>query len=383
MEYQKEKSYLKRCYAEVHLDRLEKNILSYKSYIKDRSDICCVVKADAYGHCVEAVAPFLQDKLGISWFAVSNLYEAIELRRLGIKGEILILSSTPADKAELLNEYDLITALPSVEYAKSLSEQGVKVRVHLKIDTGMSRIGFNCRTAAEEIAEISGCENIEVEGIFTHLCVADSEADCDKEFTQEQIRRFKSVCEDCERNGMKFRRKHYLNSAGGVYYYSPESSLVRLGIIQYGLMPSYATPLPFEVKPVMELKAYVTQVKEIEAGESVSYGRTFVADRRIKVATIPCGYADGYFRLLSNTGEVEINGRRARILGRVCMDQMMVDCTDIEVKTGDIATLFGESLTADELGDRIGTIGYELVCAVSKRVPRVICYNGERGESYL
>ena len=370
MEYLKGKSYLKRCFAQIHLDRLGKNIKNYIDY-SGAKEICCVVKADAYGHCVSAVAPYLQDKLGIKWFAVSNASEAVDLREMGIKGEILILASTPVNGISLLKEYNLITTVPSLEYAKTLSENGGG-RVHIKLDTGMSRIGLDIKNATEQIKEIKKLENISVEGIFTHLCVADSADEDDIAFTKNQISAFKKVVAQCKECGIEFEYKHFLNSAGGIYPYDSDSDLVRLGITQYGLLPNAELSCPFEIEPVMDFKAVVTQVKYIDKGDTVSYGRTFTAKSQMKVATVSVGYADGYFRAFSNCGKVLINGKFANIIGRVCMDQMMIDVTDIEVSAGDVATLFGKGLSADEIALSINTIGYELICAVSKRVPRVI-----------
>lgn len=375
MEYSKDKSYLKRCFAQIHLDRLGKNIKNYIEY-SGAKEVCCVVKADAYGHCASAVAPYLQDKLGIKWFAVSNASEAVELREMGIKGEILILASTPVNGISLLKEYNLITTVPSLEYAKKLSENGGG-RVHIKLDTGMSRIGLDIKNATEQIKEIKKLENISVEGIFTHLCVADSNDEEDILFTKNQIFAFKQVVKECEECGIEFLYKHFLNSAGGIYHFDKESDLVRLGITQYGLVPNFALECPFEIEPVMDFKAVVTQVKYIEKGDTVSYGRSFAAPRRMKIATVSVGYADGYFRAFSNCGRVLINGKYANVIGRVCMDQMMIDVSDIDVEAGDVATLFGKGLSADELAASINTIGYELICAVSKRVPRVIYLDNE------
>ncbi len=374
-------NYLKRAWAEIHLDRLIFNAENYKALLPDSTELMCVVKASCYGHSDTAICPVLQNELGVKWFAVSNEEEAVRLRKMGITGEILILGYTPPEATPLLAEYNIIQAVTDYEFACALNScsNGKKIRCHVAIDTGMTRIGL--RGEAEKIADdfekISALENISAEGIFTHYSSADSEEYSDIEYTKLQTEKFFAVKSAIESRGLTLAQAHCLNSAGGVYHSNPQSTLARLGIILYGLYPNPDCPLPFTPKPVMDLKACVSQVKTVEEGVSVSYGRTYTTKKLTKIATITCGYADGYPRALSNKGEVIIHGKRAKIIGRVCMDQFMCDVSEIpEVKSGDTATLIGceggERITADDIGKLTGTIGYEIVCGISQRVPRVV-----------
>lgn len=377
--------FLKRAWAEIHLDRLKANAENYRKYLRPGTELMCVVKANCYGHGSVACSKYLQEELTVKNFAVSNLNEAIELREGGIDGEILILGYTPPECAGLLSEYGIIQAVTEYDYAEALSDFSTSpVRCHIKLDTGMSRIGLRFETASEyadEILRISNLPNIETEGIFTHLCVADSETDENREYTRKQISLIKSVKAELLSRDFKLSHCHFLNSAGGIFYSDEASSLARLGIILYGLTPDTSLTLPFELAPVMELKAVVSQVKTVEKGVFVSYGRTFETTGTTKIATVSAGYADGVPRLLSNKGEVLVKGKRTKIIGRVCMDQFMIDVTGIDVKSGDTVTIFGKSgkekITADDIADICGTIGYEIVCGITKRVPRIYFNKGK------
>lgn len=381
--------FLKRAWAEIHLDRLEYNLGELKKITDtDTTDIACVVKANAYGHSDSAIVPHLE-KLGIRFFAVSNIYEAQVLRSYGVTGDILILGYTPPEYADELSEGNIIQSIVSVEHAKELSNSATKpVRVHIKLDTGMGRIGLNAfhkDKCIEEMKEIIAQKNIVCEGMFTHFAVADSFAPDDVKYTKAQIDLFFEIKDRLSQQGINLKEYHCLNSAGGTYYrdYTKKrSTLVRFGIMLYGLTPDVSLTLPVTLKPVMDLKASVSYIKNVEKGRYVSYGRTFMADKDMTVATIPIGYADGYPRSLSSKGEVLINGKRAKIIGRVCMDQMMVDISGIDnVKAGTEVTLIGtdgnETITADDIAQICSTIGYEIVCNISKRIPRVIYNNGK------
>ena len=373
--------YLKRAWAEIHLDRLRRNVEKCKSLIGPRTEMMSVVKANCYGHGCERIIPFLETELDINWFAVSNLIEAQELRNLGVTGEILILGYTPPDMAQALIKNDIIQSVTELSYAEELSKyvpDGESVRVHIKLDTGMTRIGLRHPTVdgyCDEAEKIAKIPKIEVEGIFTHLSVADSDKPSDIEYTNKQIALFKEIRQGMKKRLVVLKQAHFLNSAGAAYHYDEASTLARFGIMLYGLKPNSSLPLPVELEPVMELKACVSQVKEVEEGVSVSYGRTFTTSKKTKIATVTIGYADGYSRLLSSKAQVLINGKRADVIGRVCMDQLMIDVTGIDAKPGDVVTLFGsdgnEHITADELADLYGTIGYEIICGISPRVPRV------------
>lgn len=378
--------FLKRAWAEVDLDSIEYNLKEYRRLIGEKTEIMCVVKASCYGHFDNGVVPFLENEMDIRWFAVSNIHEAHRLRDMGIKGEILILGYTPPENAKWLTRLDIIQACTELSYAKALSENADgKVRIHAAIDTGMTRIGLHGETDKiyGELKEISKLENISLEGIFTHYAVADSLREQDEKYTKAQTEKILAVADKCEAEGLHLEKVHFLNSAGGVYYYNKRSSLARLGIILYGLYPDPAKALPFEPKPAMEFKAAVAQVKYIDNGTDVSYGRTYTANGKVKLATVTAGYADGYPRALSNKGYVLINGKKCPITGRICMDQFMCDVTEVEdVKAGDEAVLIGaqgdERITADDIGKMTGTIGYEIVCGISARVPRVISRHGEQ-----
>lgn len=376
--------YLKRCEAVIDLDAVSRNLEGYKSFLPEEAELMCVVKASCYGHCDRAIAPYLQEKHGVRYFAVSNITEAIRLREIGVGGDILILGYTCPEEAEKLSEYSIIQAITELSYAKALSEHanGRKVRCHCAIDTGMTRIGVRgtVESCADEIERVSALEGIALEGVFTHFAVADSDGEDNFAYTDMQQQKIIAVTDELKRRGITLKHSHFMNSAAGVYRPDPRSSLARLGIILYGLMPNTAKALPFELSPVMTLRATISMIKTVEPGTQVSYGRTFTAQRPTRLATITCGYADGYPRALSNKGYVLINGKRANITGRICMDQFMCDVTDIEnVRVGDYAVLIGkcgeEMITADDIADMTGTIGYEIVCGISSRVPRVIMSN--------
>lgn len=335
-------NYLKRTWAEVHLDRLDKNIENYKKNISNKNELLCVVKASCYGHSDQAVCPHLENDLKIKWFAVSNIEEAVKLRKMGIKGEILILGYTPPQEAEILSNNNIIQAVTEYSYAQDLSEnlpQNKTIRCHVAIDTGMTRIGLRGKLEqiTDEFIKISNIKNIDAEGVFTHYASADSDNEEDIEYTSAQTEKFFEVKKTIENQGIKLKQYHCLNSAGGVYHKNNQSSLARLGIMLYGLKPNSQKSVPFDLSPVMDLKSVVSQVKIVEKDIDVSYGRTYKTQNPTKIATVTCGYADGYPRLLSNKGEVLIHGKRAKIIGRVCMDQFMCDVSDIEnIKTGDI-----------------------------------------------
>ncbi len=383
--------FFRRAWAEIYVDRLENNLNSLKQLLGERSEtqIACVVKANAYGHDDEAVSLCLE-KQGVNFFAVSNIREAQSLRRFGVKGEILILGHTPARYVRELAEYDIIQAAVSEEHAYELScaaiKEGVEVKIHLAVDTGMGRIGVCALQGAKEAADAAvrtaAFKGVLLDGLFTHYAAADSLSEEDNDYTKMQTELFFDVCRRVRAAGVYLRHTHCLNSAGGAFHYQPESTLVRFGIMLYGLKPDISLDLPCRVEPIMDLKASVSYVKRLSAGSFVSYGRTYKADKDITAATIPIGYADGYPRALSNTAHVLINGKKAPIIGRVCMDQLMADVTDIpDVHEGSVVTLIGkdgdECITADELAALSGTIGYEIVCGISRRIPRVIMRNGE------
>ena len=368
--------FLRRCWAEIDPAALDYNLKEYKKLIPWDTKIMCVVKASCYGHGDEIIVPYLQEAHDIEYFAVSNIEEAVRLRDMYITGDILILGYTPPELAPMMSEYNLIQACTELSYAEALSSYAKgKVRLHGAVDTGMSRIGVHGtpEEQANELAEISVLPNISLEGIFSHFSCADGVSTSDEQYSEMQAEHFFRVRDLLEAQGVRLKHAHIKNSAGGAYGYGDGSTLARLGIILYGLYPDPQKPLPFKPKPVMTLKAVISQVKEIGAGTAVSYGRTFVSDRNMRLATVTAGYADGYPRALSNKGEVIIHGKKCKICGRVCMDQFMCDVTDVpDAKPGDEVILMNDEITADVIAAQTGTIGYEVTCDITARVPRVL-----------
>lgn len=363
----------KRCWAEINLSQIVENYRIYKNNLPAQTKVMAVVKADAYGHGDIEIAEILQ-KEGVSDFAVATLDEAVKLRTSGIKGQIFVLSYTPIRQAQSLIEYDITQAVVDANHAKMLSKFGNRIKAVFALDTGMNRIGLDADNPAfcEKIIR-SYIKKLSVQGIFTHLCVADTSTPQAIDFTNSQIKKFEAVADRLSDLNLPY--VHCLNSAGGLWTTCSKSLFARLGIILYGLKPSYLNTLPKGIKPALSWYSLVSMVKNVHPGETIGYGRTFTAAREMQVATVCAGYADGYNRLLSNKFYVLINGKRTPLIGRICMDQFMADVTDIpDVKTGTKVTLIGqdgkEVITADDMANKIGTIGYEIVCNISGRVER-------------
>lgn len=372
-----------RTWVEIDLNALDYNFNIVKSSLRENQKLLAVVKANAYGHGAVKVAEFLEDRA--DFLAVAAIDEALEIRRSGIKTPILILGPIPISGYEILVKYGIIPTISSFSEAEVLSEASVKLnkisKMHLAIDTGMSRIGFvpNSDSVAE-IKKIKELPNVEIEGIFSHFAAADT---LDKSYTEMQISVFDGFVKQLENENIDISIKHLYNSAG-IADLNNKYDMVREGIILYGLNPSNEveyknTPAP---KPVMSMKSRVTQVKTVPEGVCVSYGCTYKTTKETKIATVCAGYADGVPRLLSNKGSVLIHGKRAGILGRVCMDQFMVDVTDIEnVVSGDVVTIFGtdgnETILAEDIAEMAETIGYEIICDINSRVVRVYIQDGE------
>lgn len=370
--------FLHRTWAEIDLDALVHNFDIIKKEATG-AKLMAVVKADAYGHSARIVAPILEQH-GADAFAVSNIEEAITLRGCGITRPILILGYTPVSMAAQLYLNDISQCVYSPEYATALSKRactdGVKVKVHIKLDTGMSRLGFDCRdeklSGIEEAVTAARLKGFIFEGIFTHFAVSDRTETSEDGFTDKQYSRFCTAAERFEKAGLRPKYRHCCNSAAFCLDSDKHFDMCRPGIILYGLTPSSDLKLKEAFIPVMTVKSVVSMVKTIKKGDTVSYGRTFTAEKEMKTATVTAGYADGYPRLLSNKGYVLINGKRANIIGRVCMDQLSVDVSDIDnVKQGDEVILFGKTLPVEELADKCGTINYEIICGISPRVPRI------------
>ncbi len=369
--------FLRRAWAEIDESALIHNFKVIKETAKTK--VCAVVKANAYGHGVDIVAPILQDA-GADFFAVSNIEEAIKLRELGITKPILILGYTPCEYARELCVHNISQCVYSYEYAKELSqiatEYSLQIKIHLKLDTGMSRIGFDCRddnlNGMNDAVIAASLNGFKLEGVFTHFAVSDRNYAQEDGFTDCQYNRFCRAVDILKSNGLNPEICHCSNSAALCQDKDKYLDMCRAGIVLYGLTPSSDLKLPQDFKPVMSFQSVVSQVKQIIAGDTVSYGRTFKAEKTMTIATISAGYADGYPRLLSNRGYVLINGCRANIIGRVCMDQFCVDVTNIpDVKRGDEVLLWGNELPIEAPAEMIGTINYELVCGVSNRVKRI------------
>ena len=374
------KPYLKRAWAEINLSQLRKNVEVIRSLNSPGTEIMAVVKADAYGHGDEHVVRCLAEQCGIRFFAVSNLDEAIAVRSFAPDADILILGYTPPEYAHEIAMYNIIQGVVSTEYAEALAAHTPDpIRCHIKIDTGMGRIGLKHDTPAACAAEIAGITKIEklsVEGIYTHFAVADSDDPDNIAYTDKQEQFILDTYDELVKLGIKLRHLHFMNSAATCYRNNPRSTLSRAGIILYGLHPDVSLDIPEGLEPLMELKAVISHVKTVKPGDCISYGRTFSADHEMRIATVTIGYADGYSRLLSGRGEILVHGVRCPIVGRVCMDQLMMDVSGVpEAKSGDIVTLIGRDgddiITADDLAAIYGTIGYEVVCGISKRVPRI------------
>lgn len=374
------KPYLKRAWAEISLSALEKNIRAIKSTLFRETSLMAVIKANAYGHGEDGILKKLCE-CGVKYFAVSNLDEAVSVRSHCPEGEILILGYTPPEFADELVENNIIQGVLSLDYAGELCKNAkAAVRCHIKIDTGMGRIGLKYRAPEEcavEIRNILSLDKLSVEGLYTHFAAADADDEESCEYTERQADFIIRTYDLLKSEGIVLPHLHFLNSAGLCYHNNKRSTLARAGIIMYGLHPNYPLKLPIEVEPVMTFKAVVSQVKELRKGDSVSYGRIYRApEDNIRAATVTVGYADGYSRLLSEKAEVLINGKRCPVIGRICMDQLVLDVSHAgNVREGDIVTLIGrdgnEEITADELASLYGTIGYEVVCGISKRVPRI------------
>ncbi|HIE44063.1 MAG TPA: alanine racemase [Candidatus Omnitrophica bacterium] len=343
--------------------------------IPNRVKILACVKANAYGHGIVEVAEAIQDK--IDYFGVASVEEGRVLRSRGIRNPILILGSILPQEAKELIEYNLSQSLCSMEVADALNRYALKkdrkVKVHIKVDTGMGRIGIKPDGVVDFIGKVRGLKNLDIEGIFTHFPTSD---EADKSFTYEQIKIFKRVIQDVEKIGTYIPLRHTANSAAILDI--PESffNMVRAGLAIYGYYPSPHVRRTVELEPALSLLTKIVFLKELAPGASVSYGRTYITDTVCKIATLPIGYGDGYSRSFSNKGEVLVRGKRVPVVGRVCMDQTIVDVSRVEgVEVGDEVALIGrqkdEQITVEEVAQKIGTIPHEVVSMIGKRVPRI------------
>lgn len=366
-----------RVYSEIDLEIVRKNLIEIKNKVGDSTKIMPVIKADGYGHGAIEIAKYIKDLS--DYFAVATIDEALELRNNGIELPVLILSYVSPDdyKTAILNNvfltvFDTTTAFNISKVAEEVKKEA---NIHIAIDTGMSRIGFSCIDEnIDEIIKINRMPYINIDGIFTHFAVAD---EADNKFTDVQFSRFRDMTDKIENAGVNINVKHICNSAGIMSFNDYYLDMVRAGIIIYGLYPSdEVNKDALKLVPALSLKSHVICIKNIEKGVGISYGLTYTTDKPIKIATIHAGYADGVPRMLSNKGRVLIQGKSAKIVGRVCMDQFMVDITNFEdVKVGDTVTIIGtdgnETISADEIAKLTGTINYEITCGLTKRVFKI------------
>ena len=375
----------KRIQANIDLDAIAYNLNSMRKNLKKDTQIIAVLKADGYGHGAVPLAKEIEAYPYIWGIAVATVEECMELRHAGIQKPILILGYTYEEDYDRIVREDFRPTVFKISMAKKLSEAakraGKTLKIHIKIDTGMTRIGYrNPETDIPEILEICRLPGLEAEGIFTHFARAD-ETELDP--ASRQFERFTAFLKGLEAAGVTFPIKHCSNSAGIIRMPEANMDAVRAGVILYGMYPSEEMEKePVPLKAVMELKSHIAYIKTVEPGVEISYGGTFTTTRSTRVATIPVGYADGYARGLSNKGSVLIHGKRAAILGRVCMDQFMVDVTGIpEARELDEVTLLGKDgedcITMEELGELSGRFNYEFACCISKRVPRVYYKHGQ------
>lgn len=369
--------HLRPVWAEINLDNLAFNMEQIKSINKGK-DIIAVVKADAYGHGAVDTVPTLLEH-GATRLGVAVISEAIELRRSGINCPIMILGYTPSIFSKELLKYNIEQTVTSLEYAKELSiyaeKEGKILKVHIALDTGMGRIGFLAdRENFEKVVQIGNFKNIKIQGVFSHFSSADEE---DKTYTEEQLEKFNDFCDNLKGQGINFNIRHIANSAAIIDMEETHIDAIRPGIILYGYYPSsYVKRERIKLKPVMTLKTTIIHIKNLGPGSHISYGRKYTTKRDEIIATLPVGYADGYTRQLFNKAKVIINGEFAPVIGKICMDQCMVDITNLKnISEGDEVILMGEDMgkkfDADDIANVLDTINYEVVCMISKRVPRV------------
>ena len=368
-----------RVIAEINLDNIAYNMQNIRKAVDKNTKIMAIVKADGYGHgAVEIAKTALYN--GASFLGVAIIDEAIELRKNNIFEPILILGNTIEHKLLQVIKYNITQTVFSYDMAKKLSDEAMKIKksvdIHIKIDTGMSRLGFlPTDDAIKEILAIKDLPYINITGIFTHFATSDFK---DKTFTKEQFEKYMYVVNKLEENGLTNLIKHVSNSGAILDLKEYRLNMVRAGIILYGMYQSNEVLKNIDLKPAMSIKTHISYVKEIDENTSVSYCRTYFTNKKTKIATIPVGYADGYARVLSNKARVFVNGYYAQVIGNICMDQFMIDVTHIEnIKEGDIVTILGDGITAEELASLQNTINYEIVCTIGKRIPRVYIKNNK------
>lgn len=369
-------------WAEVNLDNLVHNIQEIRKNVSSDSLVTAVVKANAYGHGSVVLAKLFLEN-GADRLAVATLSEAIELRQAGIDSEILVLGYTQISEYGKLIDYNITQTIFSLDQGIKISDKaldlGKNIKIHIKLDTGMSRLGFLCTDdSVDEINRIYNLPNVEIEGIFTHFARAD---EFDKSFTQVQYSRFMEMVKKLNDQGVSIPIRHVSNSAAIIDIGDYNLDMVRAGIMLYGLYPSNEVKRDIDLRPAMALKTKISHIKDLDEAIGISYGHAYKTDKKTRVGTLPLGYADGFTRLFFDKVRVCIGGHMVKVIGKICMDQCMVDLTDFaDIEIGDEVTIFGyeDGLpTAEDLGNLLGTINYEIVCMVGRRVPRVYIRNNQ------
>lgn len=373
---------LKRTWAEISLDNLNHNYHALREKLPGGTRFLGVVKADAYGHGAVPVSRYLVE-LGAEYLAVSNIEEAIQLRRGGIRGPILILGYTPPEFADSLVSYGLRQEVHSLDYARQLqarlSGSKRRLRVHIKLDTGMSRLGFfayDHPKTVDEIRAVAAMNELQIEGIFMHFPVADSLEASDEAFCRTQYARFMAMLDALKAVGVEPELRHCCNSGASILYPQYAMDMVRPGIATYGILPSEELRGRIDLRPVMQLRSTIFQIRDYAPDITVSYGRTYRTEAPTRVAVVGIGYADGLPRSFSNRISFLLHGKRVPQIGRICMDMCMVDVSSVpEAKVDDVVTIFGEdngaSIGVDAMAAELGTIPYELLCGINKRIPRI------------
>jgi alanine racemase len=365
--------------AEINLDALEHNFTNIRKRTGKEVKILTVVKANAYGHGAIEISHALQE-LGVDFLGVATCEEGIELRKASITTPIILLGGSFTGQATAVLQHDLIPVVYNIESAKELSQQAHRsnrrVKIHVKIDTGMGRLGVLPPATNHFFHNLTKLHGLEIEGILTHLADTNQDNHSGVDFTRRQVALFNQQIEELHNMGIHPHYKHLANSAAIIGKQLDTFNLVRPGIMLYGAYPAKILQQMIELQPVMSLKTKIIALKTVPEGTSISYGRTFTCTRESLIATLPIGYADGYSRSLSNRAEVLIRGRRAPVVGVVCMDMVMVDATEIAgVSLGDDAVLMGsqaqESITAEDIAEKMGSIAYEFLCGIGPRVPRI------------
>jgi len=372
-----------RTWVEIDLDSIVHNVREFRGLLGENVSIMAVVKADAYGHGAAEISSTLLEA-GVNSLGVAFLEEAIELRKAGIKVPVLMMGFTSPEEVDLLQEYNLTPTVFSLEAAEALSKRAVQrdtsIPVHVKVDTGMGRIGFLPDKAPGYVNEIAHLPGLEIEGLMTHFAAADEE---ELDYTHRQLEAFEGVLAGCREEGLEPSVIHAANSAAAIRLPQSHYRMVRLGLSLYGHYPSATVKerAGVHLKPALTFKSRVISVKKVPAGTCVSYGCSYRTGSEASIATVPVGYADGFNRLLSNRGEVLIRGKRLPVVGKVCMDFIMVDVTQVEgIREGDEVVIYGkqeeEEISVDDVAQLLETIPYEVLCAINKRVPRLYYRHG-------